>query len=97
MQYGTVAKLKVKPGKLGDLQKLNQSEAMSNIPGLVSTTVYQMDRDANELLMCVVFESKEAYVKNADSPEQDARYREFVALLDAEPEWNDGTVIHPEA
>jgi quinol monooxygenase YgiN len=67
---------------------------MMGIPGLVSTTVYQMDSDPNELLMAVVFESKEAYVKNADSPEQDARYRQFVALLDAEPEWHDGAVIY---
>jgi hypothetical protein len=46
----------------------------------------------------VAFESKEAYQKNAASPEQNARYEEYRALLDADPEWHDGEIIasYPE-
>jgi hypothetical protein len=92
--YGTVAKMRVKPGMLDKLKELTGREDMVGIPGLVNTIVYQMDSDPNELIMAVLFENKELYVKNADSPEQDARYREFVDLLEGPPEWNDGEVVY---
>ncbi len=94
MQYGTVAKFKVQPGKLDELRKTMESEEMGAISGLVSTLVYQMDRDSSELYIAVIFESKDAYVKNAESPEQDARYQKLRALLERDPEWNDGIIIH---
>ena len=92
--YGTIARMRVKPGKLQQLQDLNSREDMMNIPGLVSTTVYLMDADSNELIMCVAFTDKEAYFKNASSPAQNARYEEFIALLEGPPEWNDGEIIY---
>ena len=94
MQYGTVAHMRVKKGKLDELRKMTEAEDMMDIPGYVATLVYQMDSDPDELYMAVVFDSKEAYTKNADSPEQDARYREFIKLLDGEPEWHDGAIIY---
>ena len=92
--YGTVAKMRAKQGMVQKLQDLTAREDMRSIPGLVNTIVYQMDNDPNQLIMVVLFESKEAYVKNADSPEQNARYQEFVALLEGQPEWNDGEIIY---
>jgi hypothetical protein len=62
---------------------MTEAEDMMDIPGYVATVVHQMDSDPDELYMAVVFESQEAYTKNADSPDQDARYREFIKLLDA--------------
>lgn len=94
MQYGTVAHMRAKKGMLEELRKMTEAEDMMDIPGYVATVVYQMDADPDELYMAVVFESKEAYTKNADSPEQDARYRDFIKLLDGEPEWHDGTIIY---
>jgi quinol monooxygenase YgiN len=93
--YGTVAKMRVKPGMLQKLQDITSQEDMMNIPGLVSTTVYQMDNNPDELIMCVVFTDRDAYVKNANSPEQNERYEQFVALLEGPPEWNDGEIIYP--
>ena len=93
--YGTVAKMRVKPGKLEELRILSGSDAMTGIAGLVSTTVYQMDADPNALIMVVAFTDKDAYVANANSPEQNQRYEELVALLDGPPEWNDGEIIYP--
>jgi heme-degrading monooxygenase HmoA len=94
--YGTVAHMRVKPGALDKLRELTSAQIMAGVPGYVSTTVYQMDSDPNELIMAVVFESKEAYLKNADSPEQNARYQDYIALLDGDPEWHDGEVIFTE-
>ena len=95
--YGTVAKMRVKAGKLDELNRLMASDEMVNIAGLVSTTVYKMDADANTLFMAVVFTDKDAYVKNANSPEMNARYEKFVALLEGPPEWNDGEIVYSDA
>ena len=92
--YGTVAKMRVKPGKLEEFKQLMASPEMSNIAGLVNTTVYQLDADANSLIMAVTFIDKDAYVKNANSPEMGARYEKYVALLEGPPEWNDGEVVY---
>jgi hypothetical protein len=65
-----------------------------NISGYIGTTVYRMDANSNEYFMAVVFEDKETYFRNANDPRQDARYREFVAYLDGEPEWHDGEIVY---
>jgi len=94
--YGTVAKMKVKPGMMDKLRETTMNEEMRGIPGLVNTYVYQMDADPNTLMLAVVFTDKEAYVKNAGSPEQNQRYEQMLALLEGPPEWNDGEVVYPE-
>ena len=94
--YGTVARMKVKPGMFDKLRGLTMSEDQMSVPGLITTYVYRMDRDPNELMMAVIFTDKDAYLKNAGSPEQNARYEQFVALLQEPPEWNDGEIVYPE-
>jgi quinol monooxygenase YgiN len=90
--YGTVARFRVKPGMEQKLQETMTGD--ENIAGYVGAIVYRMDNNPNEMYLAVVFDSKEAYVKNADSPEQDARYREFREMLEADPEWHDGEVVY---
>lgn len=92
--YGTVARLRAKPGAEKKLIEMSQSETDLQLPGFVGQYVYRMDADPNEYYLVVVFESKEAYFANADSPEQDARYREFRALLEGDPEWHDGEIVY---
>jgi hypothetical protein len=36
---------------------------------------------------------KEAYWANAHSSEQDARYRQWLPLLEGEPDWHDGEIV----
>ncbi len=45
------------------------------------------------------FESKAAYVANADDPAQDAWYRQLRTLLRADPQWEDaeGLLASPRA
>jgi hypothetical protein len=45
-------------------------------------------------MLAVVFDSKEAYEANANSPEQHQRYLEYRDLLAADPEWHDGDIVH---
>lgn len=92
--YGTVARFRVKPGMESKLQDLNREYESLRIPGYVGTHVYRMDQDSNEYYLVVLFDSKASYVANANSPEQDARYRRFRDMLLSDPEWHDGEVVH---
>ena len=98
--YGTVATLKVKPGSQDALAELNErwwAERGSKVQGAVSSIIYKTDKDPNEYVLVAVFESKEAYTKNADDPEQDKWFREMASHFAAEPVWNDGEVVFYKA
>ena len=92
--YGTVARIRVKPGSDDKLRDLMKAYETLSVPGHKSTVLYRMDGNPNEYYLAVVFADKDSYVKNADSPEQDKRYQEMVALLEGEPEWHDGEIIY---
>ncbi len=97
--YGTVAKIRVKPGMYAQLDELNRrmSAEEGQIPGYVAQYVYRMDADPDELYLVVLFADRAAYQANAASPDQAARYEQLVALMAAPPEWHDGEVVfaHP--
>ncbi|HEX9988512.1 MAG TPA: antibiotic biosynthesis monooxygenase [Chloroflexia bacterium] len=92
--YGTIARMRLKPGKEEEFKALGQSEDEVGIPGHLGEFIYRMDNDSNEYFMAVIFDSKESYHANANSPDQDARYQEMAALLESEPEWHDGEIVH---
>ena len=74
--YGTIGRYRIKPGMEEQLiEHLHVFEA-AKVPGTIATYVYRMDADPNDFYIAVVFASKEAYLANAQSPEQDARYRQ---------------------
>jgi hypothetical protein len=39
-----------------------------------------------------VFEDEKSYRANAADPSQGEQYQKYRALLDADPEWHDGTI-----
>jgi quinol monooxygenase YgiN len=92
IMYGTIARLRVKPGKEEELLTFGRDEEVQ-IPGVVFQYVYRMDADPNEFYLVVGFESREAYEANAASPEQHARFKQYRAWLDADPEWHDGEIV----
>jgi quinol monooxygenase YgiN len=94
--YGTVAKVRVKPGALEALNRLLEYRDGAP-PGGVAIYTYQMDADPNELYMVAVFESKEVYHANAQSAEQNQLYEQMVQWFDGEPEWNDGEIVFYKA
>ena len=63
------------------------------IDGFVATAVYRADAGNDEYWLAVIFENKEKYRANAESPEQDQRFQRLRAMMAAEPEWHDGEVI----
>jgi heme-degrading monooxygenase HmoA len=88
--YGTVAKLITKPGAIEEIRRMESGRRPS---GYIGSYVFQSDQDANELWLVVIFESKETYLANADSPEQDAEFRRLMNYLVTEPEWHDGEIV----
>ena len=92
--YGTVARMRLKPGSEVRLQELMSEYEDLDVPGYVGSTVYRMDDNPNEVYMAVLFDDRETYHANAQSPAQDARYREMLELLEGEPDWHDGEVVY---
>lgn len=92
--YGTIARFRVKPGAEQQLVQLQHEYEALKVPGYLKSTVYRMDADPGDYYLAVVFDSKESYVANANSPEQDTRYRKMLSLLDGEPQWHDGEIIY---
>ncbi|HEV2685284.1 MAG TPA: antibiotic biosynthesis monooxygenase [Actinomycetota bacterium] len=93
--YGTVARMKVKPGELELLQKTMQDwDAQGGtVEGAVATYVYKLDSDPNEIIMVALFQDKKTYLANADDPKTDEWFQLMRAHLEADPEWNDGEVV----
>jgi quinol monooxygenase YgiN len=93
--YGTVAKIKVKPGAIENLDAWAPEQEMED-RGAVAVYAFQTDDDPNEVYMVAIFESKEAYFANAESPEQNERYQKMLQWLEGEPEWHDGQIVYHE-
>lgn len=92
--YGTVARIHIKPGTEERLrQQLREFEA-AEVQGEIGEYVYRTDENPNEYYLAVIFTDKEAYMANADSPEQDARYRRLAKLFTDQPEWHDGEIVY---
>jgi hypothetical protein len=90
--YGTVARCIVKPENREALMELSKRQmAEREVAGYV-TSYMLFQNDSDVCWLFAVFEDFHTYTANADSPEQDAQYREFRALLEADPEWHDGVI-----
>ena len=88
--WGTIAKMKVKPGAEPFL--ITQFHSMRNaerMPGWLFTHLFHSDTDPNELWMVAMFTDKESYRRNAESPGQDKVYQLIRSCLEADPEWHD--------
>ena len=92
--YGTIARAKVKPGQVEALAEAMYPDRESS-PGYVASYVYRMDHDPNEVWMVVAFESKEAYVANAQRPGTHGQYTAMRKFLVEDPEWHDGEILVP--
>jgi hypothetical protein len=92
--YGTVARMRVKPGAEPLLQA--QLEALQSDPGRgwVSTTFYRSDADPQLCWLAVVYESEETYRANAARENQHAVYIRLRAALEDDPEWFDGEILN---
>lgn len=90
--YGTIFNLNVKPGHEETLLKTINYSTTSKPKGMVAWFVMKPDKEENWLGVAV-FESKEAHVANANSPEQHETFLRLMEHLQEEPTWTDGTYV----
>jgi quinol monooxygenase YgiN len=96
--YGTIARWRLKASvteeQLNDVLAIMRDDRP---PSSVAIIVYRSATDPREIWVAGAFESREAYVANAATPEQNARFARIRALIDGEPEWHDGNVLFAAA
>ena len=92
--FGTVASMRVKKGKEAQLNELSQKFEARHVPGWMSTNIYRSKDDPQEYWISVVFRDEASYRKNADDPVQDDWFKQMMLLLESEPRWHDGEVVH---
>ena len=91
--FGTIGRLRVKPGKLDELLAQFKADER-DVDGSLGYYLYKLEGKENEFVLTVAFRDKESYFKNADDPSQDESYRKMVALLEEPPTWEDGEIVY---
>jgi quinol monooxygenase YgiN len=94
--YGTIFRMKIKPGKERELRAAFDKwelERKPKVAGEVASLVLKSGKVPDEFFGVAVFKDKESYTANAKDPEQDKWYRQMRLLLQSDPEWNDGDYI----
>jgi quinol monooxygenase YgiN len=91
--YGTIARLKVRAGTQEQLKQTLAAMETRNVPGFVASYLYRTDEDPNVLMLAVLFTDRDAYTRNADSPDQDRQFQAMRGFLASDPEWYDGEII----
>jgi heme-degrading monooxygenase HmoA len=95
--FGTIARLRLKPGTQGRMFQLLRDFESVEVDGYIGQYIYRSEESPNEYYLVVLFRDRESYMANADSPEQDGRYRQLAELFAEEPEWHDGEVVYSTA
>lgn len=95
MPHITTFRFSALPGKRDDVISMiekwaNQEQA--NAPGMQEYAVFTSNEDPDECMAYVCFDTTENYQKNSDRPAQGDWYKEFRALLKADPDWFNGTI-----
>jgi quinol monooxygenase YgiN len=94
--YGTVARMKPKPGQEKAIAALLdewQKTRGNKVKGALAGYLYKPDKSPGEMLMVAVFQDKTTYTANAQDPEQDRWYQKLRAMLAADPLWEDGEIV----
>ena len=91
--YGTIARLRVRPGAEKQLAEVLATIRARQVPGFVASHLYRMDEDPAVFMLAVLFADRETYSRNADDPAQDRDYRLLRACLESDPEWHDGEIV----
>ena len=94
--YGTIARLQPKPGHEAELEDYGRRVAELEVSGYRGSYLFTPDHNPYKVpttFLIAIFDDQATYQANADSPEQNERYQEMRALLDADPDWMDGTFV----
>ena len=93
--FGSIFRMRPKSGQAGAVEEHMrrwQRERRPKVAGVVATYLLTSQAHPGDMVGVAVFDSEEHYRKNAADPDQDRWYRDLRALLEADPEWNDGEI-----
>ncbi|MEP7105792.1 MAG: antibiotic biosynthesis monooxygenase [Chloroflexota bacterium] len=91
--FGTIAKMKLKPGAYEQMQNQMRDRENNQVKGYMFNAVYRSKNDPNEIWLVVGFEDEASYRANADNPETDKMAQAMQQMLAAPPEWHDGEIV----
>ena len=89
--YGSIFNMDVKEGHEEEL--LDLMDALEAPAGMLGWFVMKPDLDDRKLIGVAVFRDKEAYVANANRPEQHESFMKIMDHLASEPDWTDGEYV----
>jgi quinol monooxygenase YgiN len=92
--FGTIARMRVKKGSETQIEELSRRFEARQVDGWMSTNIYRSKEAPGEYWISVVFRDEASYRNNAGDPVQDRWFRELSELLESQPEWHDGEVVH---
>jgi heme-degrading monooxygenase HmoA len=99
--FGTVARLKVKPGReqaVIDIFEEWKNEFRPRTRGALTGYLYHSESNPTDCLMVIGFEDRDSYYANAEASGQHEWYQRLRENLTEDPEWDDGRVVsywHP--
>ena len=88
--YGSAFRMRPKPGMKDQLRETMMSNERQP-KGMVAAYLLEED-NSDAVFGLAVFEDEKTYRDNPNDPAQDAEYRKFRELLEADPEWHDGSI-----
>lgn len=94
--FGSIYSMKPLPGQEANIAahfRRWERERRPAVGGAVGGYVLRPRGKPDELIGVAVFDSEDSYTKNANDPAQNQWYLGLRAMLEADPEWNDGDVL----
>jgi quinol monooxygenase YgiN len=91
--FGTVAKMKFKPGSFEKMQELMKGFEDRQVNGFLFNAVYRSQTDPDEVWLVIGFEDEASYRANAADPRTDQMAQQYQQLMAAPPEWHDGEIV----
>ena len=94
--YGTVARMRAKPGHtqaILDMMNEWNRDRRPKVKGIVGGYMLTPDNSPDEPVMVAIFADLESSVANAQDPEQDRWFRQIREHLEADPDWTDGEIV----
>jgi quinol monooxygenase YgiN len=91
--FGSIAKLRVKPGCFDKMLDLVKSVEAQPVKGRLFLAVYRSQADPDEAWAVSGFEDETTYRADADDPRKSEQFEQWQQLLAASPEWHDGEIV----
>jgi len=90
--YGTVGRLQIKPGQLGELT--NMVRELEVNPGIHTMSIVGKDGSETDYYWTIVWIDKATHDANGERPEFSAQYERLLVTLAVEPEWHSGEIVY---